>query len=455
MSFLLVLTALMTAAVEPRVYTLSAPTNVWDVTVADMNQNGFKDVLLLINDETAFPLQKEIALYLADAYGGYPDLPSHRLALPAETGAVFTAEVDGAPPVEIVAAHGAGATVFQFTKAGFSKMHTLAFSSLYPTNSREPRFIKSGALDLTGDGIDEWLLPTAQGLQVRTLEQDIATVPCDVVSEMRSGDSLYIMHRLPDFQTFTLEGQQTLGLAFLSDEFADFAYGDNWAEQKRHRLPMNLEEKWDASTTMKDITGNGFPDLVVTQTRGTARMYAETHVYLAEAPFVYPDTPNAVFSADGAVSSPMVMDVNGDSLPDLVFIRIPFGVKNFVNFFMRGKISIRAEVHLFDGENFSTRADYSTSMTMDAPEGRSRVAYTFGDFDGDGLIDVVYGSTSDQLVIYTGDPNRFISQRPWQRFNMPSFGTAKNYDLNNNDAEDIVLFRPGSDQATRVDVIVF
>lgn len=455
MSLICITMLLATGAVEPRLYTIEATQNVWDVGVADMSGNGYQDILLLVNDETVFPLQKELSLYLADDEGGYPSTPSHRLALPAETGAVIKAEVDGEPPIEIIAAHGGGATIYRFVGDGFAFMDKVEFTSLFPTNSREPRFIRTGAKDLRGDGVDEWLLPTAQGLEIRTREGAVATVACDVVSEMRSGDSLYITHRLPDFQSFKMPDQDALGLAFLSDEFADFAVGENWSENKRIRLPMHLEEKWDASAKLEDITGNGLPDLIVTQTRGTARMYVETHIYLAQAPFEYPETPDAVFSASGAMTIPTILDANGNGKQDLVFISIPFGLQNLINFFVRGKITVRAEVYLFDGTRFSESADYSTSMTMDAPEGRSRVAYTFADFDGDGLVDVAYGRARDELVIYTGDPQRFISPRPWTSFNIPSFGVIRPYDLNNNGAKDIVLFRPGDDLARRVDIIVF
>ncbi len=451
---LIIITAMM-AQLDPGVYSLTTAENVWDVAVGDMNLDGFKDVFLLINDETAFPPKKQLAVHIATASGEYEQTPTLQVTLPGETGAVFIAEVDGIPPRELVAVHGAGATVFHYACEHLSAMNTVQFNALYPTNSREPCFIKNGVADLQQDGIEEWLVPTAQGLQVRTMDREIITVPFDVVSEMRSGESLYIIHRLPDFQTFTLDGQQALGLAFLSDEFADFAYGDNWSQHKRIRLPMNLEEKWDASATMKDITGNGFPDLVVTQTRGTVRMYAETQVYLAQEPFVYPDKPDAVFSSNGAVSSPLVLDVNGDGQMDLLFIRIPFGVKNMVNFFVRGKIAVQAEVHLFNGKQYSQSADYKTSMTMDAPEGRERVAYTFGDFNGDGRTDVAYGSENDILSVYTGEPERFISSKPWKNFDMPAFGTARTCNLNNNKAEDIIMFRPGGDNAKRVDIIVF
>lgn len=455
MNWIAALIVLAAAAPEPCTYILETDTNVWDNAVTDLDQNGIKDILLLTNDETAFPLKKELCAFLSDENGAYPKTPSCRLDLDEQVGALFLAEVDGKPPVEVVAASGAGARVYQFDGTAFHPLKEVEYSSLYPAGSREPCFVKLGAKDLNDDGIDEWLTPTARGVQIRTLDRELALIPCDVVSEMRSGESLYITHRLPDIQTFPVEGQQALGLAFLSDEYADFAYGEDWSLRKRVRLPLTLKEKWDASASMKDINGDHFPDLVITQMRGTVRMYAETQVYLAKEPFVYAETPDAVFPCNGAVSSPVIMDVDGDKLLDLVFIRIPFGVGNIVNFFVRGKISARAEVYLFDGNGFRDRADYGTSMTMDAPEGRSRVAYTFGDFNGDGRQDAAYGSAGDVLAVYTGDPERFISSKPWKKFNMPSFGIAHACDLNNNPAEDIILIRPGSDKAKRVDVIVF
>ncbi len=449
------ITLLLSLALDPQVYTLEAPQPVWDASWSDMNQNGHQDILLLIHDEDSYPLQKQIALYLASDEGNYPKQPSRILSLPEETGAVFLAEADGTPPVEMVAAHANGAFVYRFADGDFVLFKQTAFTSLLPSYSREPLFIKHGAKDLRRDGIDEWLIPTASGLDIRTADGLIASVRCDVISEMRSGDGIHIVHRLPDYQTFIVPGEEQLGLAFLSDEFADFAYGENWTRTFRFRIPMNLEEKWDASAKMADINGNGFPDLIVTQTRGTVRMYAETQVYLAEKPFEYPETPSAVFSASGAVSSPMPLDVNNSGQQDLVFIRIPFGVKNLVNYFMRGKISVRAEVHLFADGAFNSAPDYAANMTMDAPEGRERVAYVFGDFTGDGLADAAYGRANDKFAFYEGHPERFIASRPWTVLDMPGFGTARTCDLNGNSAKDIILFRPGGENAARADLIVF
>lgn len=452
---LICILALTAPALEPQVFTLNTSENVWDLAVSDMNLDGNKDILLLTNDETAFPMKKKIAVFLSDDTCAFSGEPDSILLLPEETGVVMCAEVDGDAPEEIIALHTSGAHIFKFTGSGYEETGTVSFHSLLPSFSREPVFMQQGAKDLQKDGIDEWLIPTGAGLDVRNQQGLVATISCDVVSEMRRGDSTVIVHRLPDYKTFNVDGEDNPGLAFLSDEFADFAHGGNWAKRYRFRIPMSLEEKWDASAKMEDITGNGFPDLVVTQTRGTVRMESETHVYLAQKPFEYPDKPSATFSCKGAVSSPVIVDVNNDKKLDLVFIRISFGVGNIINFFVRGKLVVDAEVYLCNGKSFNSEPDYSTSMTMDAPEGRQRVAYTFGDFNGDGLLDVIYGKSDDKLSVYTGDIKRFVSTRSWKTFDMPSFGSAAPYDLNNNAAKDIILIRPGGDQAKRTDVIVF
>ncbi len=93
------LAALLGAASDsPRVFTLTARANVWDVETADLNGDGRTDILLLCSDEEASPLDKEIALFLADDAGGYPAAPSASLPLPEMSGPVMLAECDGAPP---------------------------------------------------------------------------------------------------------------------------------------------------------------------------------------------------------------------------------------------------------------------------------------------------------------------------------------------------------------------
>ena len=98
---------------------------------------------------------------------------------------------------------------------------------------------------------------------------------------------------------------------------------------------------------------------------------------------------------------------------------------------------------------------FRTHITMEAPEGRERVAYTMGEFTGDGQVDAAMGIGAQKLAVYKGDPKSFLSAKPWKTFNIPAFGVARSEDLDGSGTEDIVLFHPSGDHQKRIEVILF
>jgi len=446
---------MLAAGVPHETYVLRTDASVWDVAVEDLTGDGRAEILLVCCDAETRPFVKFVALYPAGAGGEYASEAAVRLDLDPSISTLFFAEVDGAPPRELVAADAAGATVFRYEDGRFAVLATPRFRSLLPSGSKEPAFLKDIASDLDDDGIDEWIVPAPAGYDVRTAEALVCGVECDVVSEIFRHGSVYITHRLPAYRTFEIEGEPKMGLAFLSDEVADFAYGPGWSLHERFEVPVNVDEKWEASAKMEDLNDDAFPDLIVTQTKGTVNLKAVTHVYLAAAPFTYPEAPTAVFEADGAIASPAVLDVDGNGTRDMVLVKIPFGIRNVINFFLRRKVAIRVDVYLLNDDRFEPKPTYTEKVLLDAPEGRERVAYTFGDFSGDGRIDVAYGAASDRLEIHTSSPERLVSPKPWVALAIPTFGVARPCDLNGNDNKDLVLFHPSGEHNTRVEVVVF
>jgi len=455
MAMTLALGLMLLAAAPHQAYVLRTETSVWDVAAHDFTGDGRAEILLLCCEEDSRPLAKFIAVHPAGAEGAYSAAAAARLDLEPSVSTLFLAEVDGAAPKELVAADAEGATVFRYEEGRFAVLAAPRFPSLLPSGSKEPAFLKDIAVDLDDDGVDEWIIPGPSGYDVRTAEGLVCRLTCDVVSGIFTHGSVYITHRLPAYRTFEVPGEPNKGLAFLSDEVADFAYGPDWSRRERFEVPVNVDEKWEASAKMEDLDGDGFPDLIVTQTKGTVNLKAVTHVYLAAAPFTYPDAPTAVFEADGAIASPVPLDVDGNGTRDIVLVKIPFGVGNVINFFLRRKVSVRVEVYLLNENGFGRKPTYTEKVLLDAPEGRERVAYTFGDFSGDGRIDVAYGAASDKLVIHTSTPERLASSGPWVTLAIPTFGVARPYDLNGNEAKDLVLFHPSGPHKTRVEVVVF
>lgn len=443
------------AMAAPTTYALANGLPVWDVATEDLNADGVKDLILLACDETSHPLKKEVAVFIATAGGQYPDKPTQVLPLDPRIGVLYFAENDGTAPRELIAAHARGANVFTYGGEGFTQSAAPAFFSLYPTGSKNPVFLGEGAADMNGDGKEEWLVPVPEGIELRHGEEVVAQLSCDMYSELRRGSSMYVYNRFPAILPYDIPGSGTKGLAMLSDEFADFSHGEGWGENWRFKIPVNLAEKWEASSKMDDLNGDGFPDLVVTQTRGTAKLEAQTQVYLANAPYSYPDKPTATFVSKGSLVSPAVKDVTGDGKMDVIIINVPFGVKNILNFFARGKVSADVDVYEYADGGFGDAPAFKTSLTMDAPEGREQTAYAMGDFNGDKHMDIAFSRAADALAIYYGDGKSLIGASPSVVVNVPSFGQARPVGLRSDERMDLVIFHPGGQNKSRVEVVLF
>ncbi len=452
---LVVAGAIVIAGGAPETFVLTSRLDVWDAAVADLNGDSKKDVLAFCADSRSYPLEKSLAAYLADDQGRYHSKPSAELKLDPSVGTAFIAEIDGYPPQEVIVMRPSGAFVYRLGASRFKLIAEAPFSSLYPSGATEPVFLLDSAVDLDGDGIDEWLIPVSGGYEIRNQRGLISAVPSHVESEIRELGALVIQHRLPTIHTFDDPGASTKGLAFLSDRFADFSYGPGWSDHYRYRIPSALDERWEAYARMNDINGDGFPDILVTQTRGTISLEVQTQVYVADEPFVYPESPTVQFASKGSFTTPALLDVNQDGTSDIVFMTIPLGIRNIINYFFRKKLSVQIDAHLYTGRGFDEKPSFRTHLTMEAPEGRERVAYTMGDFTGDGQTDAAMGVSGEELAIYKGDPKSFLSSKPWKTFAVPGFGVARSEDLDGNGTEDIVLFHPSGDHQKRIQVILF
>jgi len=449
------LSLLISASSGPKVFQLQPGVSVWDVAVQDFNGDQRKDILALCCDEKSDPLRKNCDLFLATPLGGYQRKASVRLPLASDIGAVFLAEMTGEAPKEIIAASSEGVEIYEYRDGAFDKIDSTRFTSLYPSASREPSILANGAVDVDGDGIDEWIVPMPTGYDVRTRDGILKRIRCDVNSDIRMGSGMYITNELPAFHAFNLPNETQKALAFLSDEYADFAFGENWDQSARFKIPLNLGESWDSNAEMKDINGDGFPDLVVTETRGTVNLRGQTQVYIAKGPMQYPDKPSATFTNKGSFTAPLLRDINGDGDLDLMFLNVPFGVRFFVNFFVMGNLGINIEVYLFKNGKYPKTPDFHTDLSIEAPDGKESASYALGDFSGDGRMDVAFGAESNSLAIRTGSAKRLVSSRPWKTVKVFSFGTARPVKLNRNKAEDLIIFHPGISKRDRIEVIVF
>jgi len=439
---------------DPRQFLLRSDTDVWDIAVEDLNADGLKDVLAVTCEEDSDPPVKHVRAYVS--YGDvYPSRPSFETRLDDDAGGVFLAEVDGTAPRELVAVSAQGAVVYAYEDGEFAQSASVPFTSLFPTRARLPRFLEDIAHDLDGDGKDEWIVPVSTGFAVIKNGITYATIRGNVQSEL-SGSGLGVYHRLPRLFIYgEPDPANPRRIALASDAWFEFFSGPTWSARQRLETPLIYPDEWDTEVRIDDANQDGWPDLMVTQTRGTVTLQAQTQVYLATGDGQYPDSPTVTFEAKGAIASPEFVDIDGDGFLDIMVVRVKFGVKNVVNYLIRGKLSADIDVLLFRDGGYDDDPTFSDSVTVDAPDGREEIASTEGDFNGDGRLDIAFSSKRDELSIHTSDLDRFLSRRAWHEFEMPSMGEARTEQLDDNSRDDIVIFHPTMDEAKRIEVIVF
>lgn len=221
---------------DPTAIVLRSPHPVWAAAAESLDGGPAKAVFLLTRDSSAKPPAKSLRVHHPEP-GGYAPKAATVLALEPEASVLFFAEYNGEAPRELVAAHAGGAQVYTWRAGEWLLLAEPVFSSLLPSGAKEPVFLDM-AEDLDGDGRDEWMLPVFDGYEIRRGDELLARAPCDVVSEFRRDTAAFIVHRLPMTDTFDAPDGGPRGLAFLSDSYADFAYGAQWEQRRRFEIPV-------------------------------------------------------------------------------------------------------------------------------------------------------------------------------------------------------------------------
>lgn len=438
---------------EPELITLNLTPIIRDVFVEDINFDRRKDLIVFSSEEEGYSKYLTVLLQQSEK-DKFKKEYSYTTPISEPCSVLFFPKIENNQNY-IVVANSENLYLYRFENNRIVRKKAIHYPSAFSYNAKEPVVMRDLSYDLDNDGTDEWFIPTSRGITIFKNQLPVSKIEFHIFHEIYSGSNMTLFYQFPLIYPLKKSTENPKPIAFLGDKEMIFAYGNNWSSTKKVKIEKKNPEKWDSTYRLGDINNDSFPDILFTETQGTINLKTTIYVYISEGKYQYPTNPQLEYKVKGAVSLPIIKDINNDSNDDLILFNIPLGLTNFINFFLKGKLSVETKVFLSDGKLIPIKPNYQTTMTMDAPEGRDQIAYALDDFSGDGILDIAFGESQNTIQINLGLQERTLKTKQWTKVNVPAFGTIRTYNINNNKNKDIIIYRPTGENKERLDIILF
>jgi hypothetical protein len=326
------------------------------------------------------------------------------------------------------------------------------------------------AFDLDKDGRSELLLYRKDAIFV--MKQDVGgdfrclqklPVPVDVTTLIPWQPQLNLQEKslVPVMAVGDLSGDGRPDLGVYREEaiqvFRQRAEGgftggeekDLTTEKRKKRGPRFFQ--FDLPPRIEDFDGDGLLDLaLVYPSKGRVQVYYGSS---GRVDFTQPDMIMRV--ADGWSTGIYVEDLNGDKKLDLIMgVVRKFGITEGIQVFLSGKVDL--ELHVYPTEaggrftkDPAVELKFSIPYSFQLSRESASLDLVFrpnfkGDFNKDGLRDMLVGSDARTLRIYPGSKDRPISDQPSGSITMnppPGAATTEPFvaDLNGDGVSDLLL----------------
>ncbi len=198
-------------------------------------------------------------------------------------------------------------------------------------------------------------------------------------------------------------------------------------------------------TSGADHNGDGLMDLLISHVEGTfANAVTTTRLYRNRAGAFDLESPDDVFVSEDALSSDLLLDINGDGLPELVRIRLKFSVLEVVEIMLTRNIDALVQTHYLgeDGrysQRPESRKKISTGISFETFRPRGFMPRGRADFNGDGRMDFISSGNGKAFEVFLDNGSGPFGRRTVQQ-KMPTAGKLRYGDFDRDGATDWVLF---------------
>ncbi|MEE2675221.1 MAG: VCBS repeat-containing protein [Myxococcota bacterium] len=454
--------------------------------LADLDGDGAVDLIQVVTFGMPPTEQRLVRVYLQDAEGAIPAVPSLETPLPSDCAAYDLADVDGVAGEDFLLLRPRGIQILSFARTSGGGVAVRASEARIPEDltvgiSSDERGLDRLALVETGLGDEPWLV--APGLGETFFLSASGELRARVASGVRANffvESSGLIISESDIQVFLDAPRISVGdvngdgradivasqrhhlLLFYQNSAGGFArLPSQTIELGRVSMEDHIRGSGAVRTKAEDIDRDGLADLIISQTTGGVMDAGfDTYIHFNRGQGWDLDKPDYAFEDSKLMGADALIDVDGDGRLELLHAGIAITILELIEIFLTEAID--ANLRIFRLERpasapakpgsgdawfevkFDISLDFETSRTA------GFIPSLEHDFNGDGFRDYIASTDGSRIEIFVGSPDKGYPKRS-ARQEIVSEGQIRAGDLNGDGLTDLVLFNTRrNDQSLKI-----
>ena len=438
----LLLAASAQAVPNPGLKRISVPIQyeLGDVLPLDLEARGRKDLVAIEVDRSRrdAPPQVEVFRQTDD---GFTPVPTAAEALPFNVTMVGVGKFQQGPGLVLLTPTGVEVRIWRDGRFRATPGMTLALESLFPKADGDPQGGVDWVTDLSGDGLSELVVPRLDGFTVVGQNTAGALVQRAVLRTRPNGELLrwyrrqkvaydlpavaYVdMHTPGGWKSVVAYTNGVLSIFHLNGQMNG---GDHAPDVEADLQPPTVfdpKAPWDPPLLLimaADLNKDGLLDLVFSKaSSGENELNAQTRIliYYGKADpkggIRFSTEADQVFALEG-FTLPILLDLDGDGSKDLVLVNVEFTYWTMIKALVARSVSADAAYYRMRGRTqYPKQPDSQGSFSVKFQTGRfsHQPISLFGDFNGDGLPDLLLSTSADTLGVHWGRKDGDWKERP-------------------------------------------
>lgn len=444
---------------------------------ADFNGDGLIDLAVFAADASGNRLLQS---YIQREAGRFPPSPSQTFTLSPSANVVQCLDLDGDNAAELYVIDHDGLWRYRFEGGRFNDNpdHIITVTTIFGggiengmlpekcfrtvsgrTTAFLPDYTGFALWSYTGGKFTKWAeLPASQRCAV-------SSRPVKLFGEYSPSQASRYVVSIPDVVVHDGNGDGRDDIYFIwPDRLTIYMQDDQGRFGPDRKTEFRFQDSEDGSmqqSQLVDYDGDGRLDLICSRSDGgISGAHTDITFFNAADILLGRRVEGHRITLTDACGNLIVGDFNNDGNPELAVPAVELGILSTVQKMITKKTDVHVLIYPIDNygrpsKEPTVRRELSCRLDFEQADPTADIRLNWaGDYDGDGLADLVVADGGGQLMFYRGLATQYIESKASLVLDMPSPNEIRPTQLNNDGRDDLVIIHKPAQGTTRLTLLV-